>query len=231
MSVAGQLYQLQEIDIEIEDRERRLGQLSGRLGESSKVVQAREKLAAAQKRLEDLKHRQHIVEWELEDLAGKINKENERLYSGRIQNPKELSGIQQEVNILKRKSDQVESQALEIMEQVEGGEAEINALGGSLRRLETEWQEEQERIAAEMEVLKRELSGLREKRKAQAAGSDAAALRLYETLRQQKARAVARVEQGICGGCRISLPVRELQQVRSGGLVQCGSCGRILFLP
>ena len=41
----------------------------------------------------------------------------------------------------------------------------------------------------------------------------------------------ARVEQGICRGCRISLPTTDLQQARSGKLVQCSSCGRILFLP
>ena len=53
---------------------------------------------------------------------------------------------------------------------------------------------------------------------------------LYTELKKQKGIAVAKVEQGICRGCRISLPTAELQQARSGSLVRCSSCGRILFL-
>ncbi|MEE8619379.1 MAG: C4-type zinc ribbon domain-containing protein [Dehalococcoidales bacterium] len=34
----------------------------------------------------------------------------------------------------------------------------------------------------------------------------------------------------MCRGCRISLSAAELQQARSGSLVQCSNCGRILFL-
>jgi predicted nucleic acid-binding Zn-ribbon protein len=231
MSVARQLYQLQEIDTDIEDKERRLNQLSSKLGQNREIIQGREKLATAQKRLEDLKHQQNTVDWELEDLTGKINKENERLYSGRIQNPKELSGLQQEVNILKNTRDQVETRVLEMMEQVEGVETEMAAMDEGLRQLEAEWQSEQQRISAEIESLKAELPALQEKREAQAGAFDIQALALYDKLRKQKARAVARVEQGICSGCRISLSFSELQQVRIGGLVQCSSCGRILFLP
>jgi len=231
MSVARQLYQLQEIDAEIEDRERRVNQLTSRLGDNREVVQAREKLASAQKHLEELRHQQHTVEWELDDLTGKISKENERLYSGRIQNPKELSGLQQEVNILKNQRDQVETRTLEVMEQADGAEAEVTALDDGLKQLEAEWQKEQQHIAAEVEALKKELASLQQKREAQAGTVDAQTLALYDKLRKQKTPAVARVEQGICRGCRISLPFSELQQVRGGGLVQCSSCGRILFQP
>jgi len=38
------------------------------------------------------------------------------------------------------------------------------------------------------------------------------------------------VEQGICRACRISLSANILQKARSGQPVQCGSCGRILFI-
>ena len=56
------------------------------------------------------------------------------------------------------------------------------------------------------------------------------AIEVYQDLKKHKGTAVAKVEQGICHGCRISLPISELQQTRSGSLVRCSSCGRILFL-
>jgi len=39
------------------------------------------------------------------------------------------------------------------------------------------------------------------------------------------------VEQGLCQGCRISLPMSIVQKARAGvGLVQCVSCERILLV-
>ncbi|UCB42192.1 MAG: hypothetical protein JSV77_06885, partial [Dehalococcoidales bacterium] len=63
-----------------------------------------------------------------------------------------------------------------------------------------------------------------------AAGIVPGTVAVYEQLRLRRGTAVARVEQGACRGCQITLPTTELQQVRGGGLVRCGSCGRILFL-
>ena len=60
---------------------------------------------------------------------------------------------------------------------------------------------------------------------------DAAHLDLYRKLRQKKqGLAVARIEQGRCQGCKITIPVSELSQARAGDLVQCGSCSRVLCL-
>jgi predicted nucleic acid-binding Zn-ribbon protein len=56
-------------------------------------------------------------------------------------------------------------------------------------------------------------------------------LALYEALRKRRqGRAIARIERNSCGGCRISLPVDTITNVRRGaGLVQCPSCERILY--
>ena len=79
--------------------------------------------------------------------------------------------------------------------------------------------------------LKGELSELQRKRQLLSGEIDPQAVEFYEKLREQKGQTVAKVEQGICRGCRISLSSSELQRARSGNLVQCSSCGRILFLP
>ena len=84
---------------------------------------------------------------------------------------------------------------------------------------------------SEMERLKTTLADLKAKRQRLAGEIDSEAFEFYQSLRKGKGIAVARVEQGICRGCRISLPTTDLQQARSGNLVPCSSCGRILFLP
>lgn len=231
MSVARQLYQLQEIDLEIADEERKLEQAVSQLGKDDVIVAAQEKLKAARKNLEELQHQQRSLEWEIGDLASKMKAVNDQLYSGRISNPKELANLQHEVELLKAKRDGVETKDLEIMDQVESVEAGVAALSHELEATTTEWQRKQRQLGKEKAALEGSLSDLRQKRGAMTAEIDPKVLTLYEQLRKNKKWAVARVEQGICRGCRISLPTSELQQVRSSALVQCGSCSRILYLP
>jgi len=231
MSVAKQLYQLQELDLEIDSDELALKQKASQLGEDQVLIRARDKLAAEQQRLDTLGHQQHSVEWEIDDLVSKIATVEEQLYSGRITNPKELANLQHEVNVLKANRDQLENKALEIMDQVELAVADVAATKNELKRLEMEWQNQQQQLSTEIDRLESELSDLKQKRRIISDGADAQAITLYEKIRKQRGQAMAKVEQGICRGCRISLPSSELQQARSGNPVQCSSCGRILFLP
>ena len=230
MSVAKQLYQLQEIDLELEANEQALRQIASQLGESQAVVKARTKLASENQRLEELKRQQHSLEWEIDDLVNKLAPAQERLYGGSIKNPKELTNLQHEVEGLKSKREQLENKALEVMEQVELTEASVATLSNESKRLEAEWQSQQQQLSSNMEELKTTLSDLQHKRKALSTSIDPETIEFYDKLKKQKGTAAAKVEQGICRGCRISLSAAELQQARSGNLVQCSNCGRILFL-
>ncbi|MFQ5997640.1 MAG: zinc ribbon domain-containing protein [Dehalococcoidales bacterium] len=231
MSVAKQLYQLQEVDLEIESNEQTLQRLNSQLGENRVLVETQTRLTSEQRRLDELKHQQHSAEWEIDDLVSKITTTEEQLYSGRIKNPKELTNLQHEVELLKAKRDQLENRALEIMGQVELAEANVATTGSEFNKLEAEWHRQQQQLSVEIEALKSKLSVLGQKRQLISGEIEPQAVAVYDKLRKQKGQAVAKVEQGICRGCRISLPSSELQQVRSGNLVQCSSCGRILFLP
>lgn len=231
MGVARQLYHLQEADLEIESDEQRLKQMVSQLGENRAVVAAQAKLTSEQQRLDELAHQQHTIEWEIDDLLGKITATEEQLYSGRIKNPKELASLQHEVELLKAKRDQLENSVLEIMTRVELAEAGVAAASGDFKQLEAEWHKQQRQLSADVETLKSKLSGLKQERQLLAPEIDSQAVEVYAKLRKQKGQAVAKVEQGICRGCRITLPVGDLQRTRSGNLVQCSSCGRILFLP
>jgi hypothetical protein len=230
MSVAKQLYQLQECDLEIESNEQALRQIASQLGESQAVTGIQQKLEQEKQRQEELARQQHAAEWEIDDLNTKLTTAEEELYSGRIRNPKELANLQHEIDLLKDKRGQLEDKVLGIMEQVELTTKGVATLDSQLKTLETEWQGQQLEFSAQLEKLKATVSDLKRKRQLLANEIDPQAIEVYQGLRKQKGAAVARVEQGICRGCRISLPVSELQQVRSGNPVRCSSCGRILFL-
>jgi len=230
MGVAKQLNQLQEVDLEIESNELALAQMASQLGESQAVVMSRTELKLKQQHLEELGRQQHSAEWEIEDLVNKLTTAEEKLYSGGIKNPKELANLQHEVEGLRARRNQLEDKALEIMDQIELSTASVATLSNELKTLETDWHSQQQQLLANMEQLKTTLADLERKRQLLSAKIDPQAIEFYQELKKQKGRAVVKVEQGICHGCRILLPTTELQRARGDGLVQCSSCGRILFL-
>lgn len=231
MSIAKQLYQLQEVELQIEAKEKAIERMTSELGESQALLRTRATLAEQRKRLEDLLTAQRSLEWEIEDISGKVNGFEKDLYSGRIKIPKELTSLQQEVGSLKSKRTQSEDKALVVMEEADKTKQEVSRLVAELDTVETEWRSQQDTLKTRIEIEKGSLLDLTGKQQVLAREIDGPTLQLYRVLRQQKGSAVSRVEQGICRGCRISLPLNELQSVRSGTLVQCSSCGRILYLP
>jgi predicted nucleic acid-binding Zn-ribbon protein len=230
MAVTRQLYQLQELDLEIESEEQALSQKTSQLGKREVLDAAQSQLAAEQQRLDGLRRQHRDAEGEVDDLLSKIATAEQQLYGGKITNPKELSSLLHEVTTMRARSDQLEDKTLEIIDQVESAEKSVAAATSQLKKLEDEWQRQQQQLDAEIEQHKTRLSDLNQKRQQLSQQINTPALTLYENIRQQKKQAVAKVEQGICRACRISLSASALQRARSGQPVQCSTCGRILFI-
>jgi predicted nucleic acid-binding Zn-ribbon protein len=230
MPVTKQLYELQEIDTEIENTRKTLDLKNGEVGKREELDAVQNKLAADRQALEELKHKRREAEAELDDTTSKIKVVEEQLYGGKINNPKELGNLQHEMNTLKDMGDQQETTALEAIESVEEAEKALANATEDFHKLEAGWQQQQKQLKADIESLNKALAELTERRKTLASQIDAPAVDLYEKVRQQKKQAVAKVEQGICRACRISLSASILQKARGGQPVQCGTCGRILFI-
>lgn len=230
MSVARQLHELQDFDLALRSNEQTQARIESQLGDSQEVARVRARLADEQERLEEFTRQQHSLEWEVDDLSTKVTATEEKLFGGRIRNPKELANFQREADDLKARRSQLEDRLLDLMGQVEATGNSVRTSTGELSRLEAEWRTQQQQLSAELEQLRKAYTDLTRKRESLAAQIETGAIELYQRLRAQKGTAVARVEQGTCRGCQITLPTTELQQVKSGGMVRCGSCGRILYL-
>ncbi len=228
MGVARQLYQLQEVDLELESNEQALARIARQLGESLAVTTARNKFSREQQCLEELKGQQHSAEWEVDDFTAKLAVVDDKLYGGRIANPKELANLQREADGLKSRRSQVEDKVLEAMEMVSESEARVIALGSELKGLEAEWQHEQQQLSVEAEQHRAIVADLKQRRQLLLASIDPSAVSIYSEVKKQKGRAVARVEGGTCRGCGITLSTAQLQQAKGDRLVRCASCGRIL---
>jgi predicted nucleic acid-binding Zn-ribbon protein len=230
MAVTRQLFQLQELDTEIEQKELTLKQKQSQLGDRKVLDAAQQQLAVEQKRLDELKHQHREAEAEVTDLLTKIAEIERQLYGGRITNPKELASLQHEVSTMKAHSDALENTTLEIIDRVEEVERVVSTATNDLKKLEEDWQRQQQQLSEEIKSLIASLEELHKQRQELVGQIDAASVNLYEKIRKQKKQAVAKVEQGICRACRISLSASALQKARSGRPIQCGTCGRILYI-
>ncbi len=208
----------------------RLLEVENSLGETEEVRQARHALEEREKELSEWRKKLRAFELEAKSLAEKISSTEERLYSGRVRNPKELTNLEEEVKYLKRKKSKLEDEMLEAMVEIEEGEADMVRLGEESKRIERSWRQDQARLSSEKDELKDRLSQLEEEQAAlrQTIGADD--LALYDELCHRKGgRGVALLRGGVCQGCGVALPTGKAQQIAQGQVLSaCGSCGRIL---
>jgi len=232
MTMVADLYALQETDLDIQAKQVALEEVEARLGEREELDEAR-RLAEEQRRsLKEAQTKLRDAEWAVDDVRAKLQPLSEKLYSGTVKNPKELMGLHQDVDSLKARQRELEDRVLEVMSAVEDMERDLREADSRLSNMEAEWQADQERLRGQREDVQIELQELDGQRSRQQAAIEGETIRQYDGLRAaHQGRAVAKVERGICQGCRITLPMHVLQKARSGNhLVQCTSCERILYL-
>ncbi|MBI4302001.1 MAG: hypothetical protein HY664_05305 [Chloroflexi bacterium] len=232
MSQIKLLYELQILDSTIEEKRQVLEEVEGRLGPSEALEEAKLGLEKEEEDLVRWQKEQRTKEQEVEDLSSKIASMEEKLYGGSVKNPKELTGLHQDVEALKKHRREEEDGIIGIMEMVEALGSSIRGKREEVVGLEGEWRREQERLSKERAELLAELVALEAERQQLAAEIEPLGFHLYQRLWDTKqGQAVVKVEQGMCLGCRITLPMSDLQRARKGEeLVQCNTCGRILYL-
>ncbi|MDP2663488.1 MAG: C4-type zinc ribbon domain-containing protein [Dehalococcoidia bacterium] len=231
MNKVATLYELQKVDMEIGAKEKDLEQVLERLGDDAILVGQREMVEEARGKVEGLEKRRQSLDWDASDLQAKIAPLDKKLYSGQVKAPKELMSLQQEVEMLKGQRRQFEDAELKIMLELEEANQALQDESQKLATMESEWTDQQERLAVERDDLSRDLDTLRGERDRLASQVGAPTLATYQRIRESRqGLAVASVSRGTCTGCRITITAIDLQRARAGrDLVFCQSCGRILL--
>ncbi len=180
--------------------------------------------------LNDEAKKQRELDGQLELLVEKINKEDKKLYGGSIKNPKELMDIQKEIKSLKEKRDNLELSLLEVLEGTENLEDELKNLVKSLKRMK----EENDVLMTEHKLVVTQIDEAFQdetaKRDELTACLKEDVLSLYESLCEKDSLAVADLQDGVCQGCFVGLPFKELDKILSSDrLWRCSHCERILY--
>ncbi|MBI2854796.1 MAG: hypothetical protein HYX87_07760 [Chloroflexi bacterium] len=228
MSECRQLLDLQQVDREISEKEQTLVQVEAQLNDNEKLETSRRALAEEQQKLAELEKAQKSLEWEVGDLAQKVKQQESQLFAGKTSNPKELIAMQKELDSLQSRRKASDDKLLQTMEELESAQITVKTASSSVAELEKEWQVQKEQLVRQRDELNSAIAALKKQRQEVAGLISRTTLEMYETVKSSRGQAVARVERGMCQGCRLILPTGTWQRVRSGALVQCSSCGRIL---
>jgi predicted nucleic acid-binding Zn-ribbon protein len=230
MSLAEQLYKLQQVDLELQRDQQELNEVENRLSDDKALVAAESELASQKEQLEDARKKQKNAEWELGDLQEKVRQIDSKLYSGATKDPKELVNLEKEVKSLRSQIRPKEDALLGLMGQVEEIEAKVKTIAEELERLKREWGQRQETLGQRKSEVETVLAKLKEDRNRLGQQIDSEVLNTYERLRLTKGQAVVKVERGKCQGCHITVPTSQWQKAKAGDLIQCTSCSKILYL-
>jgi len=230
MSLAGRLYKLQQLDLELQKKQQELSEVENQLGDNKALVSAESRLASQKEQLEGARKKQKSSEWEFEDLQEKIRQIDSKLYSGKTKDPKELVNLEKEVKGLKSQTTIKEDTLLGLMSLTEETEARVKTTAGELERLKKEWEQRQETLRPRKSEIEIALADLQEERERSAEQIDSEAFNIYERIRITTGQAVVKVERGRCLGCHITVPTSQWQKAKAGDLIQCNNCSRILYL-
>ena len=230
MPATRELLALQSMDGELAVRRARLTEIAPLLGDDSALRALASRLASEQAEVDSALSRQQEFDSVIAGFTERVDAAEKRLYSGVVVNPRELQDLQADVNMLKRQRGHEEDGLLEVMVELDTARGRRDASTKELESLKASWTAEQESLTAEKARVEAEVADFERRRADTVARTPPPEVALYEQVRRNHPHPVAQMHNNACNVCRVGVPMRTAQEVRtSSAPVRCPNCGRILL--
>jgi len=222
---------LQKLDTQIEQLRRERARLDDASALRREMEARRARHAELEERLHQLRVQLSDAELELKSVEAKKKEFERRLYEGKVTNPKELTAIEKEIEMLGRQRGRLDETILTLMDSFETATGELAAAAKARDASEAAWRAADEKFRAEASRLETALRELAPRRQQSAAAIEPATLRRYDDLRARLSNlAVVHVVENTCTGCRTVLAGGVLRRLReASGYVYCENCSRFLI--
>lgn len=216
----------------IEHRRARLPELN-RIAELEEQARNWEsQRVAAQTRVSDLAEDQRAAEHEVDQVRARRDRNNDRMNSGAVTNPKDLEGLEHELTALDRRIGTLEDEQLEVMDKLESAETQLAQTADKLAEVSSELAAERGSRDEQFAEFDAEANAEREERQRLIADIPDDLLALYDRLRGQHGgvgAALLRAKQ--CEGCRLEINGADLREIATSApddVTRCPECSRIL---
>jgi predicted nucleic acid-binding Zn-ribbon protein len=203
-------------------------------------IQRRDDLVAARQgdvvlaetAVSDLQRELDKAEADIEQVRVRKARDEERLASGAITQPKQLEELQHEVQTLTKRQSDLEDAELEVMERMEEAQKELDALLAERSEHDDARAAAVEERDREWAAIDAEIAATTEERDKVAPEIPADLLALYDKIRAAEGGiGAAPIERGRCGGCHLDLMNNEKSAYRDAPtdeVLRHEDCRRIL---
>lgn len=194
-----------------------------------KLLDKERQIEILEKRKEKIKADLRKSEQKLKGYNYKIKEIESKLYSGETKDINQLEKWSIEKESIDNIINDSETKVLEFMEEIEKIAEDLNFLKKSLTKIKEEYKNysmEYEKIENTLnEKIEFENKNICKLEKT----IEENLLKKYKLIRKNKKTAVAQVQNNICSGCNISISTYILEKMkRDEEIVHCELCGRIL---
>ena len=224
------LLNLQTLDRSISNLRKDLSDTEASISDDSTVVKAENIFQQISAAHQTVNKKQREIEREVQRLADRKNSIESKIYTGEINSPKELTALQSEVGNLSDLIDAKEEVLLARMEETERYDQGLEKATTQLEGAEINHQQKVADLKSRQQQL---IDQLNAKEPAQQTAREMCSpnlLHIYDRVgKANKGIAIALVESDRCSECRLSIPKKLLETLKTAGeFVYCNSCGRIL---
>ncbi len=192
-----------------------------------------DRITAAAVEVSDLELEQRKADADVDLVRQRAAKDQQLLDSGTLNDAKQLTNLQHELESLGRRQTELEDIELEIMERLEDASRNRDALLAEQAQAEADLAAAVQARDAAMSMLAEEEATATADRAAAAAGVSADLLALYDKLRADNGGiGAAQLHRGRCEGCRIELTPVDIGRIRDAAqeeVLRCEECRRILI--
>jgi len=192
-----------------------------------------DRITAAAVEVSDLELEQRKADADVDLVRQRAAKDQQLLDSGTLNDAKQLTNLQHELESLGRRQTELEDIELEIMERLEDASRNRDALLAEQAQAEADLAAAVQARDAALSVLAEEEATATADRAAAAAGVSADLLALYDKLRADNGGiGAAQLHRGRCEGCRIELTPVDIGRIRDAAqeeVLRCEECRRILI--
>ncbi|HWV25654.1 MAG TPA: C4-type zinc ribbon domain-containing protein [Aeromicrobium sp.] len=180
----------------------------------------------------DLAVDQRKADAEVEAVKARRARDEERLNSGIITNPKDLESLQHELVALERRISTLEDEELEIMERLEEAQQRLAKVTADIAAIDEEIAQLESARDQAFAEIDDQLAAAEADRGLVAPNVPADLLALYDKLRESKGGVgAAALRARSCEGCRLEIngaDMREIATAADDDVIRCPECGRIL---
>jgi predicted nucleic acid-binding Zn-ribbon protein len=171
-------------------------------------------------------------ELKLKSLESKKKDYEKKLYDGKVTNPKELQGIQQEIEMIGRNREKLDERILQLYDQVEQQRKSVKEAEERREQFRTRLDKVSAQYKSKSEAINAEIASLARKRESAVGTVPADVLKKYENIRTRSGGiGLAVIENDACGACHTKLTTYQQIALREDKEFQfCESCGRFLCL-